>query len=152
MHRKQTYSRRIERSYGRKQYIVTLCRDSGDDHDVVVTEAVYDLIGEITRQDRHLSHQDERHSEFSELSDESIYRRAFIKPKLMEDAVLDRLFVGQVLDVIRTLPAIQARRFILRSIIGLTFPEIAKLEGCGARSVKNSVDAATKTIRKKMNC
>jgi RNA polymerase sigma-70 factor (ECF subfamily) len=143
-------SRRAQ-SWALAKYIVTLCLGSGRGHDVVVSEAIYDAIGKLAKQDRHLSHQDERHSEFAELSDENLYQRAFLKPRAIEDVVLDSLLVEQALAIIKTLPLVQAKRFVLRNILGLTYPEISKLEGCSARAVKHSVDLATKQIRKKLN-
>jgi RNA polymerase sigma-70 factor (ECF subfamily) len=151
MHRDKIYTRRIERVRNRWQYTVTLSLGGNNKRDVVVTEAIYNLIGELDRQDRHLSHQDERHNEFNTLSDESIYNRAFVRPEPMADAVIDRLIVEEALIAIKALPHIQARRFVLRNILGLTYPEIARHEGCSARAVKDSCDLATKKIRKNLS-
>jgi len=151
MFRNQIYARRIERVRNCWQYTVTVSLSGNNKRDVVVTETIYNLIGELDEQDRHLSHQDERHNEFSVLSDESIYNRAFITPKPMADTVVDHLIVEEVLAAIKTLPHIQAKRFVLRNILGLTYPEIAKMEDCSARAIKGSCDLATKTIRKKLN-
>ena len=149
--RNRIYIRRAERKRGRWEYTVTVSVGKNNERDVLVTEAVFNLLDELEKQERHLSHQDERHSEYSELVDESLYERAFVKPKSLEDTVLDSLFVEQVLSIVKTLPPTQAKRFVLRNILGLTYPEIAKLEGCSARAAKDSVDRATEKIRKKLN-
>jgi len=149
--RNQIYLRRAERKRGRWEYTVAIPLGNGKEHIVVVSEAVYNVIDELAKQDIRIAHQIERHNEYSELSDESLYERAFVKPKSLEDAVIDSLFIEQVLCVIKTLPRTQAKRFILRNILGLTYPEIARLEGCSPRSVKDSVDLATEKIREKLN-
>ena len=141
------YTRRVERKHGRWQYVISVPMGDGNERDVVVSESVYNTIVELAKHDRRISHQIERHNEYSELTDESLYERTFVKPRPMEDAVLDSILVEQVLSIIKTLPLIQAKRFVLRNILGLTYPEIARIEGCNARSVKNSVDLATKKIR-----
>ena len=149
--RNQIYVRRFERKRGHWEYVVSVAVKKGDTRDVVVSEAIYHLLDELEKLERHLSHQDERHSEYSELSDESLYERSFVKEKLVEDAVMDRLLIEQALSIVRTLPLTQAKRFVLRNILGLTFPEIAKLEGCSARAAKDSVDRATEKIRRILN-
>jgi len=117
---------------------------------VAVSKAVYDALEELRLQDRHLRNLDKRHTERSALSDEALYERASNKPEPIEEAVSDKLLAKQVLAAIKQLPAIQARRFVLRNILGYTYPEIGQMEGCGARSAKDSVDLAAKKIRRLM--
>jgi len=149
--RNQIYLRRAERRRGRWEYTVGVPLGNGKEHSVIVSEAIYNVIDELAKQDIRLAHQIERHNEYSELTDESLYERAFEKPKSLEDTVLDSLFVEQVLSIIKTLPSVQAKRFVLRNILGLTYPEIAQLEGCSARAAKESVDRAIEKIRKIVN-
>ena len=149
--RKPLYLRRVEWNKRHWEYVVTVSPGSREARDVVVTEDIYNLLDELDKEDRRIAHQIERHNEYQELTDESLYDRSANKPKPMEETVIDKLVIEQLLSIIRTLPAVQAKRFLLRNVLGFTFPEIARMEGCSARAVKQSVDLATKKIRKKMN-
>lgn len=147
-YRRPIYERRIERKGGRNTYIVTVMLGGGKYREVVVTEEVYDSIGQLSSQDRRISHQDERHSEYRELSEESLYERAAYKPRAVEDIAIDRMLARQALVALMSLPPVQARRFVLRNVLELSYPEIARSEGCTARAVQYSVELATEKIRK----
>jgi RNA polymerase sigma-70 factor (ECF subfamily) len=148
--RKPTYLLRTELIQGELLYFVTILANTDCSKEVIVSEAVYNLLKELAKQDRHISHQIERHNEYSEQTDETLNKRATCKPKLLEDSVIDKLLVEQILTIVKALPSLQARRFMLRNILGLSYPEIAHREGCSARAVKYSVDLATKQIREKL--
>jgi len=145
------YAQRIDHKRGCREYIVTVFHDNGNSIDVVVSELFYETLEELAKQDRRISRQIERHNEYSELTDESLYNRACFKPKPIEDVVIDALLAEQVVAIVKTLPPLQVRRFVLRNILGLTYPQIASLEGCSARAVKGSVDRATEKIRRILN-
>ena len=53
-------------------------------------------------------------------------------------------------QVITELPEIQRRRFFLYHDFGLTYEQIADMEGCTRRAVKFSVDLAEEKIREKL--
>jgi len=143
------YPSRIDIKNDKPVYIVTV-NVGCERHDVVVSKTVYDALEELRLQNRHLRNQDKRHIEHSALSDEALYERASNKPETIEETISDKLFIKQVLAAIKQLPITQARRFVLRNILGYTYPEIGRVEGCGARSAKESVDLATKKIRRLM--
>ena len=149
MHINETYLHRIDIKNGVPVYIVTV-NVGCERRDVAVSKAVYDTLEELRLQDRHLRNQDNRHIEHSALSDEALYERASNKPVSIEEAISDKCLVEQALAAIKQLPATQARRFVLRNILGYTYPEIGQMEGCGARSAKDSVDLAAKKIRRLM--
>jgi hypothetical protein len=143
------YHHRTEIKSGEPVYIVTVAIGH-EQRDVAVDKAIFDALEELRLYDRHLINQNKRHIEYSALSDEALYERAADKPKSIEEVAADHYFVEQALRAIKQLPITQARRFVLRNILGCTYPEIGRLEGCKARSAKDSVDLATKKIRQLM--
>jgi RNA polymerase sigma-70 factor (ECF subfamily) len=145
------YTRRTEYIKGEWHYFVTVAFNKSDIREVEVSETIYDVLEELRKNDRNIAQQTERHNEYQDLSDEAIYERALVTPAPLDEAVLDHLLVEQILSAVKTLPPVQAKRFVLRNALGLTYPEIGKIEDCTARAVKHSVDLATKQIRRILN-
>jgi RNA polymerase sigma-70 factor (ECF subfamily) len=69
------------------------------------------------------------------------------KPKSVEDAAFDSLRNEKLRQAIQELPEIQRRRFVLYHEFGLTYEQIAEMEGCSKVSVFRSVDRAEDKIR-----
>ena len=88
--------------------------------------------------------------EFSDLTDETLNRRARHTPKSVEETVTDMERSAALAQAIAELPEIQRRRFVLYYEYDLTFRAIGELEGCTATSVKKSVDIAKAKIKKKL--
>ena len=86
--------------------------------------------------------------EHSELSDESLNRRAFLQCKSMEEKVLDDLESKELHSAILRLPAIQRRRLILYFYGGMTQQQIADAEKCGQARVFKSITSALSNLKK----
>ena len=91
---------------------------------------------------------DERHIEPSDLSDADLYRRALRKPKSLEDSSIDGQRDGELRRAILRLPEIQRRRFILYHEFGLTYEQIAGMDGCTFQAVALAVKTAGEKIKK----
>jgi len=102
------------------------------------------------RVERNLRRWDERHTEQSDLTDETLYGRALHQPKDVDEAVLDILRNEQLRQAVQSLSEIQRRRFVLYHEFGFTYEQIAQMEGCTKSPVKRSIDRAEKEIREKM--
>jgi RNA polymerase sigma-70 factor (ECF subfamily) len=84
--------------------------------------------------------------EFSELSEETLYMRALQPPKSLEDLAMDNLHDERLQDAIANLSETQRRRFVLYYEFGLTYEDIAEIDGCKWQSVQNSVGRARKKV------
>ena len=89
----------------------------------------------------------DRHIEQSEQTDESLNARAAVKPTPVEDEVIHDIRDKELHTVIMSLPEVQRRRVILYYFSGLTYEQIAEMEGCTKRAVKFSVDIAIKKLK-----
>jgi RNA polymerase sigma-70 factor (ECF subfamily) len=98
--------------------------------------------------ERNLRRWDERHTEQSELTDETLHNRALYPQKSVEETAFDSLQNEQLRQTVQSLPEIQRRRFVLYHEFGLTYEQIAKMEGCTKMAVKYTIDKATAAIRK----
>lgn len=90
-----------------------------------------------------------RHAEQSELTDETLYRRATNPPKGVEETVFDIQQNDRLRKAIAELTEVQRKRPILYYEFGLTYKEIAKIEGCSHVAVMHSLERAKATIEKK---
>ena len=90
----------------------------------------------------------DRHYEQSELTEASLYDRAMHRPATVEESALQSMEYAQLHRAISELPEIQKRRLILYYFQGLTYEQIAEMEGCTKRAVKFSVDIAVEKLKK----
>jgi RNA polymerase sigma-70 factor (ECF subfamily) len=111
-----------------------------------VSRSVYKEFQRFIKTERNLRRWDERHREYSELTDETLYSRVQDPPMGIEDDILDNLRYEQLLLVIRQLSEKQQRRFMLYYEYKLTYEQIAKLERCTNQAVAKSIELAQTAI------
>lgn len=119
----------------------------GNFQETEVSKAVYMEFCHFIKRERNLRRSDERHLEQSELTEETLCRRAVHKPKPVDDAVNDNIRMERLNRAIMELPEIQKRRFMLHFDLGLTYEQIGAMEGCTKMPIKRSIDRAIEKIR-----
>ena len=141
------YTIRFDETDGRKRYFVAFTDGQGNFRETEVSKAVYMEFCHFIKRERNLRRSDERHLEQSELTEETLCRRAVHKPKPVDDAVNDNIRMERLNRAILELPEIQKRRLILYYFQGLTYEQIAGMEGCTFQAVAKSVAAAEKRLK-----
>lgn len=116
-----------------------------------VSRPVYLEFLRFTKHERNLRRWDERHTEQSELTDEMLYNRALHPPKSVEEMVFDSQHNKRLRKASAELPVVQRRRFILYHEFGLTYGQIAEMEGCSFQAVAKSIKAAGNKIKELFN-
>jgi len=144
------YTLRTEIFEGMTQYFISFMDGQTILRETEVSRPVYLEFLRFVKTARNLRRWDERHTEQSDLTDESLYDRALHKPKSVEDAAFDSLRSEKLRLVIQDLPEIQRRRFVLYHEFGLTYEQIAKMEGRRKSTVCESVLRAEEKIREKI--
>ena len=89
----------------------------------------------------------DRHYEHSELTENSLYDRAAKPTESVEEAVMKKLQYEALHRAIQELPLVQRRRLVLYYFQGLTYSQIAELEGCKYQTVQESIYAALKKLK-----
>ena len=115
-----------------------------------VSRSVYLEFLRFVKKERNLRRWDERYAEQYELTEEKLYERALYPPKSIEEKTFDSLQNEQLRLAIQELPEIQRRRFVLQHEFGLTYEQIAKIEGCKRQPVTRSIERAEEKIKEKM--
>ena len=141
------YTIRIEETNGQKRYFVAFIDGQAIFREVEVSYEVYIQFCRFVKCERNLRRSDERHLEQSELTEETLCRRALHKPKPIDEAVNDKIRSEQLDKAIMELPEIQRRRFMLHFDLGLTYEQIGAMEGCTKMPIKRSIDRAIEKIR-----
>jgi RNA polymerase sigma-70 factor (ECF subfamily) len=143
------YALRTEVAEGIMRYFVSFKDGQAVRREIEVSEAVYLTFCQFVKTERNLRRWDERHTEYSELTEETLNDRARFTPKGVEETAIETERNEALYRAITELPEIQRRRFLLYCEHGMTYAAIGRLEGCSATSVKDSVDRArAKIIRK----
>ena len=129
-------------------YFIQFKDGSGTEHCLEIEKPLFELFNQFELEDlSHMNEVDNNH-EHSELSDESLNRRAFLQCKSMEEKVLDDLESKELHSAILRLPAIQRRRLILYFYGGMTQQQIADAEKCGQARVFKSITSALSNLKK----
>jgi RNA polymerase sigma-70 factor (ECF subfamily) len=144
------YALRMEIREGAINYIVSFADGQSVLRETEVSREVYLTLDECRRHEKRQKNFFDRHIEHSDLTDETLSRRALNAPKTADEAVAHKEEAGALHAAIAELPEVQRRRFVLYHEIGLTYAQIADMEGCTKRAVKFSVDIAEGKIREKL--
>ncbi|MDR0812683.1 MAG: sigma-70 family RNA polymerase sigma factor [Oscillospiraceae bacterium] len=144
------YTLRTEVAEGIMHYYVSFTDGQAIHRETEVSRPVYLEFCRFVKQERNLRRWDERHTEQSDLTDETLYNRALRPQKSVEETVYDSLRDERLRQVIADLPEIQRRRFVLYHEFGLTYEQIAEMEGCTRQAVTHSVERAETKIREVM--
>ena len=141
------YTLRTEIAGGITRYHVSFTDGQGVHRETEVSRPVYLEFLRFIKVERNLRRWDERHTEQSCLADEILNRRALYPPKCIEETAFDSFRNGQLRKAILGLSETQRRRFILHHEFGLTYEQIAEIEGCKRQPVARSILRAEEIIR-----
>ena len=144
------YTLRTEIRESITHYYVSFSDGQAVQRETEISRPVYLEFSRFMKHERNLRRWDERHSEQSEMTDETLYSRSSRPPKSVEETVLEKQRDERLHQIIAELPEIQHRRFILHYEFGLTYIQIAEMEGCTKMAVKFSIDISTNKIRDKL--
>lgn len=117
-------------------------------YDMEIDKSLFDVLNQFELDDLSILNEWDRHIEHFEQTEQSLNRRAYYKAESVEDAVLRNIEYERLHRAISELPETQRRRLTLYYFRGLTYEQIAEMEGCSHPAVIKSVSAAIEKIRK----
>jgi RNA polymerase sigma-70 factor (ECF subfamily) len=144
------YTLRTEVVEGITHYYVSFTDGQANHRETEVSRPVYLEFCRFVRQERNLRRWDERHTEYSELTEETLMSRALCPPKGIEETFFDGQRDERLRQAVEELPELQRRRFTLHHEFGLTYEQIAQMEGCKRQPIARSVERAEQKIREVM--
>ena len=113
-----------------------------------VDKALFDIMDEFELDDLSFLNEVDNHYEHSELTEASLNARAFEPRRTVEETIALRDENERLHKAIALLPEKQRNRLILYYFVGLTYAQIADMEGCTVMPVKRSIDAAIENLKK----
>ena len=112
-----------------------------------ITKELFEVLNRFELDDLSILNEWDRHIEHFEQTEQSLNRRAFFKAESVEETVLRSIEYERLHRAITQLPEKQRRRLMLYYFEGLTYEQIARMEGCTIMPVKRSIDSAIKKLK-----
>ena len=116
--------------------------------ELLINKELFELLDCFELDDLSFLNEMDRHYEHLELTEATLYDRAFVIPESVEDVVLRNMRYEALHNAINKLPETQRRRLILYYFNGLTYSQIAEMEGCKYQTVQDSIYAALNNLKK----
>ena len=113
-----------------------------------ISKVLYDTLDQFELNDLSVLNEMDNHFEQSELTEESLSKRATVQQAPLDELVFERLQHQKLHKAISKLPELQRRRLVLYYFGGYTYEQIARLEGCSKVAVKYTIDKAIDTLKK----
>ncbi len=129
------------------KHILSFRNGQGVLQEITIDRELFELLDRFELDDLSYLNEVDRHYEHSELTEISLYNRATALPESVEDAVLRNLQYEALYNAIWKLPEAQRRRLIFYYFGGLTYAQIADMEGCKYQTVQESIYAALKNLK-----
>ena len=142
------YTLRTEIDEGMTHYFVSFEDVEDVRRETEVSRPVYLEFLRFIKVERNMRRWDERHIEQSDVTEETLHRRAVCISKSAEEVAFDCMRNEQLRLSFLRLTDVQRRRFVLYHEFGLTLGQISEIEGCAFQVVARSIKAAEKKIRK----
>ena len=118
------------------------------DQCIEISEELFQIFDRFELDDLRHIHVVERHMEHSVVYEKTLYKRSGRYEESAEDEVIWELTVRELHSAISLLPEVQKRRLVLRYFAGMTYKQIAEMEGCSISPVIRSVETAIKKLKK----
>ncbi len=149
-YRAKTYTLKEEIAEDGTRYFISFKDGQGEHHELEVSEQLFFEFRQMERRNRNLQQWDERHREFNEVWDETLYRRALRVPKSLDERMIEEERNELLCKAVDQLPEIQRRRFLLYYEYDFNFYQIAEMEHCTASAVQKSVSVAREKVKAEM--
>ena len=129
------------------RYYLSFVDSEGAKQCLEISKALFDTFDRFELDDLSFLNEVDKHYEHSELTDASLNARAATEPETVEEIAMQHLQNERLHKAISTLPEKQRHRLILYYFGGLTYEQIAEMEGCRHTAVMKSVSAAIAKLK-----
>lgn len=114
---------------------------------VEVSVEVYEYIDRADHKEENLAHEKRRHWDIREFDEYIASAEGHSYQETPEEQVCRMETWDELLSVLESCTGTQRRRFLLYALDGLSFEQIARLDGCSKAAVQDSVEAARKKFQ-----
>lgn len=146
----KAYTLREESTESGTRYFISFKDGQRKQHQLEVSDQLFFEFRQMERRDRNLQQWNQRHREFNEVWDETLYRRALCVPKSLDERMVEEERNETLYKAVERLPEIQRRRFLLYYEYEFNFYQIAAMEHCTASAIQKSVAVAKEKVKAEM--
>lgn len=132
----------------RPRYYIAFKDSTGVRQELEICKALFDTLNRFELDDLSFLNEVDNHYERSELTEASLNARAFEPRETVEEVVTLRDENERLHKAIAMLPEKQRKRLTLYYFRGLTYEQIAEMEGCKHPAIMKSVSAAIAKLKK----
>lgn len=118
--------------------------------EIKISKEVYDAFDKFELEDISQIHKIRKHIEHNEVYEDTLFHRAIIETKSVEDEVENRLLNEELKNAIKLLNDIQKRRLIKYYFEDKSLEEIALEEGTSHQAISKSIHKAIEEIQKNL--
>lgn len=129
-------------------YYVSFTDSQGVQICMEISKVLFDTLDQFELNDLSALNEMDNHFEQSELTEESLSKRATVQQEPLDELVFERLQHQKLHKAISKLPELQRRRLVMYYFGGYTYEQIARMEGCSKVAVKYTIDKAIDTLKK----
>ena len=140
----------LDRDKKREIYKISIESDT-QKISIYTTEDVYMCMDKLERKEATLIQWDKRYLEKSNLTENTLYKRAINTPKSAEEEAINKIYCEKLANAMKKLSPMHRRRILLYFEHNLSLSEIAEVEGCSKMAIKYSIDIALDKLREYMN-
>lgn len=117
---------------------------------VAVERSVYEAFDRFELEDISQIHKYRKYIEHSEVYEETLFHRAVITNVSMEEELEQKELYTALKESLNCLTTTQKRRIVLHFFEDKSFSDIARIENCDESSVRESIYAGIKKIKKNL--
>lgn len=132
----------------RPHYYIAFTDSTGVRQEMEIDKALFDVLDRFELNDLSFLNEVDNHYERSELTEASLNSKAFKPRETVEEVVTLRDENERLHRAIAMLPEKQRKRLTLYYFRGLTYEQIAEMEGCKHPAIMKSVSAAIAKLKK----
>ena len=132
----------------RPHYYIAFTDSTDVRQELEIDKALFDTLDRFELDDLSFLNEVDNHYERSELTEASLNARAFELPEMVEETVLQHDENERLHRAIAMLPEKQRKRLTLYFFRGMTYAQIAEIEGCKYQTVQESIHAALANLKK----
>lgn len=116
---------------------------------VEVSVEVYECLDRGRHKSENLTHEKRRHWDIREFDEYIIATEGRLPhQETPEEYVCRKETRDELFSVLESCTEAQRRRFLLYALDGLTYEQIARLDGCSKAAIQDSIEAVRKKFRK----
>ena len=130
------------------KYFVMFKDSTGNMVTTEISEEVYSLFDRFELEDLARMNEMERHGTLFELSEQTIFHNVESDFIPVDVAVSEHIEYHALRKAIAELPEVQRRRIIMYFFDGLSYEEIAALEGCRYQAIQKSIRQSVRKLRR----